>query len=182
MELVRKDGVVETDPRKPWWLCHSPWEGHKQSWGCFSWSSHSFRQVLPSQVSVQGISPSREELPCPELGFLALEQGSDGAGEEISVPELHPTALNGGPCQQVFFQNIWWCWVGAWTWWFERFFFSLGGSMILWNGRLWNCTLPSNGRQHLYTFFSRLHFWYCKETFHKLSCKLKISCLSKLDL
>lgn len=45
-------------------------EGHTQSWGWFAWSSHSFRQVLPSQVSVQGISPSREELPCPELGFL----------------------------------------------------------------------------------------------------------------
>lgn len=33
-----------------------------------------FRQGLPSQVSVQGISPSREDLPCPQLCFLAVEQ------------------------------------------------------------------------------------------------------------
>lgn len=40
----------------------------------------SFRQVLPSQVSVRGDFSIGEALPCPEVCFLALEQGSGGAG------------------------------------------------------------------------------------------------------
>lgn len=47
--------------------------------------------------------------------FPCCGAGSGGAGEVISVPGLHPTVLKGGPCQQVFFPNTWWCWVGAWT-------------------------------------------------------------------
>lgn len=84
--------MVETDPRKPWWLCHSP-----RRRGCHGTGTHSpwagfygvlsFRQVIPSQVSVQGNFSIQGEFPCPELCFLALE-GSGGAGEVISVPEL----------------------------------------------------------------------------------------------
>lgn len=35
-------------------------------------------------------------------------------GEFLHPERMHPAALKGGPCQQVFFQDIWWCWVGAW--------------------------------------------------------------------
>lgn len=165
--------MVETAPRMPWWLCHSP----RRSWGChgkgllpwhtqslgwFLWSSQSFRQGLPSQVSGQGdfsiqggVALSSAVFPCPE-------QGSGGAGEVISVPGLHPTAFKGGPCQQVFFQNTCWCWVGAWTQWSERFIFNLRGSMTLTECQT-GTALSNQIEGSLYTCVFHLHFGTVKK-------------------
>lgn len=62
--------------------------------------------ALTGKCTGEFLHPGRN---CLVLSCVSLPWSRD---QVISVPELHPTALKGGPCQQVFFQNIWCCWVG----------------------------------------------------------------------